>query len=73
MLLHANAIAELVELRKQSTSIEWPAFVGYCIYTAGTVHVHGAHYKGGREGEVFSASADFSSREMQQLSELQYV
>ena len=71
--LHANAIAELVELGKQSASIEWPAFVGYCICTAATVHVHGAHYKGGREGEVFSASADFLSREMQQLSELRYA
>lgn len=47
--------------------------MGYCICTAGTVHVHGAHYKGGREGEVFSASADFLSREMQQLSELRYA
>jgi hypothetical protein len=71
--LHANAIAELVELGKQSAAIEWPAFVGYCICTAGTVHVHGAHYKGGREGEVFSTSADFLSREMQQLSELRYA
>ncbi|QSZ36878.1 hypothetical protein DSL72_006761 [Monilinia vaccinii-corymbosi] len=71
--LHANAIAELVELGKQSVTIEWPAFVGYCICTAGTVHVHGTHYKGGREGEVFSASADFLSREMQQLSELRYA
>jgi hypothetical protein len=71
--MHANAIAELVELGKQSLSIEWPAFVGYCICTAGTVHVHGAHYKGGREGEVFLASADFLSREMQQLSELRYA
>ncbi|KAG4033951.1 hypothetical protein MFRU_004g04460 [Monilinia fructicola] len=71
--LHANAIAELVELGKQSVSIEWPAFVGYCICTAGTVHVHGTHYKGGREEEVFSSSADFLSREMQQLSELRYT
>jgi hypothetical protein len=71
--LHANAIAELVELGKQSGSIEWPAFVGYCICTAGTVHVHGAHYKGRQDGEVFSASGDFLSREMQQLSELRYV
>ncbi|KAL3424110.1 fungal specific transcription factor [Phlyctema vagabunda] len=70
--LHANAIAELVELGKQSTAIEWPAFVGYCICTAGTVHVHGTHYKGA-PGEVFSASADFLSREMQQLSELRYA
>ncbi|KAJ5041247.1 uncharacterized protein L3040_005795 [Drepanopeziza brunnea f. sp. 'multigermtubi'] len=58
---------------KQSVAIEWPAFVGYCICTAGTVHVHGSHYTGGREGEVFSASADFLSREMQQLSELRYA
>ncbi|KAK2624932.1 hypothetical protein QTJ16_005301 [Diplocarpon rosae] len=68
--LHANAIAELVELGKQSSSIEWPAIVGYCICTAGTIHVHGTHYKGGRAGEVFSAAPDYLSREMGQLSEL---
>ncbi|RDL37756.1 Zn2 DNA-binding protein [Venustampulla echinocandica] len=71
--LHANAIAELVELGKQSQSVEWPAFVGYCICTAGTVHVHGSHYRGSFEGEVFSASAEFLSREMKQLSELRYA
>ncbi|KAK3327141.1 fungal-specific transcription factor domain-containing protein [Cercophora scortea] len=74
--LHANAIAELVELGKQAASIEWPAFVGYCICTAGTVHIHGAHYsRNGNAGEmnVFSSSADFLSREMQQLSELRYA
>jgi len=74
--LHANAIAELVELGKQTPMIEWPAFVGYCICTAGTVHIHGAHYnKNGMAGElsVFSSSADFLSREMQQLSELRYA
>lgn len=74
--LHANAIAELVELGKQTTTIEWPAFVGYCISTAGTVHIHGAHYsKVGMGGElgVFSSSAEFLSREMQQLSELRYA
>lgn len=74
--LHANAIAELVEFGKQATSIEWPAFVGYCICTAGTVHIHGAHYaRNGTSGEmsVFSSSADFLSREMQHLSELRYA
>ena len=74
--LHANAIAELVELGKQSASIEWPAFVGYCICTAGTVHIHGAHYSRiGNAGEmnVFTSSPDFLSREMQQLSELRYA
>ncbi|GAP85843.1 putative fungal specific transcription factor [Rosellinia necatrix] len=75
--LHANAITELVELGKQTGSTEWPAFVGYCICTAGTVHVHGAQYNrvGARGGDMgtFAASADFLSREMQQLSELRYI
>ncbi|KAI0543907.1 fungal-specific transcription factor domain-containing protein [Xylaria curta] len=75
--LHANAITELVELGKQTGTTEWPAFVGYCICTAGTVHIHGAHYNraGTRGGEMgaFAASAEFLSREMQQLSELRYV
>ncbi|KAB5515218.1 fungal-specific transcription factor domain-containing protein [Coniochaeta sp. 2T2.1] len=74
--LHANAIAELVELGKQTTTIEWPAFVGYCICTAGTVHIHGAHYSKVGMGDglsVFSSSAEFLSREMQQLSELRYA
>ncbi|KAI8954206.1 fungal-specific transcription factor domain-containing protein [Xylaria longipes] len=75
--LHANAITELVELGKQTGSTEWPAFVGYCICTAGTVHIHGAYYnravaRGGDMG-TFAASAEFLSREMQQLSELRYV
>ncbi|KEY70374.1 hypothetical protein S7711_08960 [Stachybotrys chartarum IBT 7711] len=74
--LHANAIAELIELGKQTSTIEWPSFVGYCICTAGTVHIHGAHYnKQGLTGELsaFNSSADFLSREMQQLSELRYA
>jgi hypothetical protein len=70
--LHANAIAELVEIGTASSIIDWPAFVGYCVCTAGTIHVHGAHY-GGREGEVFSVSPEFLSREMHQLSELRYI
>lgn len=64
---HSNAIAELVELGRNSPLVEWPAFVGYCVCTAGTVHVHGVHYKG-REGEVFSSSAEFLTREMHQLT-----
>ncbi|KAI0421350.1 fungal-specific transcription factor domain-containing protein [Xylaria grammica] len=75
--LHANAITELVELGKQTGSTEWPSFVGYCICTAGTVHIHGAQYNrvGARGGDMgtFAASADFLSREMQQLSELRYA
>jgi hypothetical protein len=70
--LHANAIAELVEIGRASSIIDWPAFVGYCVCTAGTIHVHGAHYRG-REGEVFSVSPEFLSREMHQLSELRFI
>lgn len=64
---HSNAIVELIELARNSSLIEWPSFVSFCVFTAGTVHVHGVHYKG-REGEVFSTSAKFLTREMQQLS-----
>ncbi|KAL9070642.1 MAG: hypothetical protein Q9157_005742 [Trypethelium eluteriae] len=70
--LHANAIAELVEIGKSSGITDWPAFVGYCVCTAGTIHVHGAHYPQ-RHGEVYSASAEFLAREMQQLTELRYI
>jgi hypothetical protein len=69
--LHSNAIAELVEFGRNSPSIEWPAFISYCVCTAGTVHVHGVHYKG-QEGEVFSSSAEFLAKEMQQLSWLRH-
>ncbi|OAA62550.1 Transcription factor [Niveomyces insectorum RCEF 264] len=74
--LHANAIAELIELGKQMPQIEWPGFVGYCICTAGTVHVHGAHYKktsSGNEISVFNDSAEFLAREIQQLTELRHA
>lgn len=64
---HSNAIAELVELGRNCPLVEWPAFVGYCVCTAATVHVSGVHYKG-REGEVFSSSAEFLTREMHQLA-----
>ncbi|KAF4463904.1 hypothetical protein FALBO_9267 [Fusarium albosuccineum] len=74
--LHANAIMELIQLGKQAGIVDWPAFVGYCICTAGTVHVHGSHYsKQGSQGEVnvFSSASEFLSREMQFLSELRYA
>lgn len=64
---HSNAIAELVELGRNSPLIEWPSFVSHCVCTAGTVHVHGVHYKG-REGEVFSSSGELLTREMHQLA-----
>ena len=70
--MHANAIAELAELGRQTPNMEWPAFLGYCLCTAGTIHVHGAHYRG-QEGEVYSLSAQFLSRELQHLSELRFT
>lgn len=74
--LHANAIAELVELGNRIGTIEWPEFVGYCICTAGTVHIYGAHYHKSDTDpnpDIIGSSADHLSREMQQLSELRYV
>lgn len=70
--VHANSISELIQLGKSSPVMEWPAFMGYCIATAGTVHVHGSHYKG-EEGEVFVSSPDYLTREMQMLSELRFI
>lgn len=71
--LHANAIAELVEIGKNLSIVDWPSFVGYCICTAGTIHVHGAHYMSLREGDLFGNSTEFLSREMQQLGDLRFV
>jgi hypothetical protein len=71
--LHANAIAELVEIGKNVAMIDWPSFVGYCICTAGTIHVHGAHYMSIREGDLFGNSTEFLSREMQQLGDLRFI
>lgn len=69
--LHSNAIVELVEFGRNTSLTEWPAFISHCVCTAGTVHVHGVHYKG-LEGEVFSSSADFLAKEMQQMSWLRH-
>jgi len=66
---HANAIAELVGIGRISSVDDWPAFVGYCLCTAGTVHVHGAHYMA-REGDMFARSAEYLSREMTMLSDM---
>ncbi|TVY74615.1 hypothetical protein Focb16_v005905 [Fusarium oxysporum f. sp. cubense] len=73
--LRANAIMELIQLGKQSGIVDWPAFIGYFVCTAATVHVHGAHYsQQWNQGEcnVFSSAAEFLSREMQFLSELRF-
>ncbi|KXT03679.1 hypothetical protein AC578_5173 [Pseudocercospora eumusae] len=71
--LHANAIAELVQIGRNTSLLDWPSFVGHAICTAGTIHVHGAHYLSYREGDAFCHSADFLSREMNQLLELRAI
>ena len=70
--MHANAITELVEIGKNSAIMDWPAFVSYCVCTAGTIHVHGAFYQG-QTGDVYSMSSEFLSREVQQLTEFRYI
>ncbi|OLN90334.1 hypothetical protein CCHL11_09070 [Colletotrichum chlorophyti] len=41
---HATAIIELVGQTIPSNSLQLPPFVGYCIFTAGTIHTHGMHF-----------------------------
>lgn len=67
--LHANAIASLVEVGRACSVVDWPSFVSYCLFTAGTVHVHGAHYAG-RAGDFFARSAEYLSKEMTLLQEI---
>lgn len=68
--LHANTITELVEIWKAKIPIaDFPAFAGYCISTAGSIHVHGSFYQSG-EGQVFSQSQEFCSLELRQLADM---
>ncbi len=74
--LHANAIAELVELSRQIGRMQLPGFVGFVVSTAATVHVHGAHYTTSNNSgdvSVFLPSADFLAREMEVLNEIRYL
>ncbi|KAL0767329.1 hypothetical protein CaCOL14_010179 [Colletotrichum acutatum] len=41
---HATAIIELIDHAMQTKFLELPAFISFCIFTAGTIHVHGMHY-----------------------------
>ena len=71
--IHANAIVELIETGKNAGTIYWPGFVGYCLCTAGTVHVHGAHYTLLQEDPLFGNSADLLTRESSLLSDLRFM
>ncbi|SMY29213.1 unnamed protein product [Zymoseptoria tritici ST99CH_1A5] len=70
---HANAIAELVQMGRNSALLDWPSFVGYCIATAGTIHIHGVHYMSYHPNELYYKSADYLSRSMDQLLELRTI
>ncbi|OHE98478.1 fungal specific transcription factor [Colletotrichum orchidophilum] len=45
---HATAIIELIDRTLQTKFLKLPAFISYCVFTAGTVHVHGMHYTNDR-------------------------
>lgn len=68
--MHANEITQTVEVGKSFGFSLWPAFVGYCLCTAGTIHVHGAHYVSFQEGDLYRSSADYLRKEIAQLAEL---
>lgn len=70
--MHANEIAQTVEVGKGFGFTLWPAFVGYCLCTAGTIHCHGAHYVSFQEGDLYRSSADYLTKEMAHLAELRY-
>lgn len=68
--MHANEIAQTVEVGKSFGFTLWPAFVGYCLCTAGSIHVHGAHYISFQEGDLYRSSADYLRKEIAHLAEL---
>lgn len=70
--MHANEIAQTVEVGKSFGFTLWPSFVGYCLCTAGTIHVHGAHYVSFQEGDLYRSSADYLTKEMAHLADLKY-
>jgi hypothetical protein len=65
---HANAITELVGLAEMSgiPHADWPVFMSYCVFTAGTVHLHGIHYAA-KEGGPWAQSAQYLTQDMRHL------
>lgn len=70
---HANAIGDVVEKGKAKLYSNFPPFISYCILTAGSIHVHGAHYTGKRDKELYGRSIEFLSSGMQLLAYLRFV
>ncbi|KXH30056.1 fungal specific transcription factor [Colletotrichum simmondsii] len=48
---HATAIIELIDHSMQTKLLKLPAFISFCIFTAGTIHVHGMHYTNDRQDQ----------------------
>ncbi|KAF4777440.1 fungal specific transcription factor [Colletotrichum scovillei] len=48
---HATAIIELIDHAMQTKLVELPAFISFCIFTAGTIHIHGMHYTNDRQDQ----------------------
>ncbi|ATY65518.1 Fungal specific transcription factor [Cordyceps militaris CM01] len=74
--LHANAITELADLARQTGRIQMPGVAGYCIFTAATVHVHGAYYtKSPSNGDmtVFLPSSSLLTKAKEMLNDLRYI
>ncbi|CZT20939.1 related to nitrate assimilation regulatory protein nirA [Ramularia collo-cygni] len=72
--LHANAIGELCQIASHSTTLtDWPSFVGYCICTAGTIHIHGTHYVSYPQSDTYRQSGEYLSRGMAHLLELRSI
>ena len=68
--VHANAIIETIEEGRAKRYVNWPPFVEYCVFVAGTIHVHGAHYNGCDKSSLFGRSVEFLSCAMQHLADL---
>ncbi|EWC44776.1 hypothetical protein DRE_06414 [Drechslerella stenobrocha 248] len=45
-LQHAKVLTDLAHQAANTPSIEWPAFMSYCLTSAATVHLHGTQYTG---------------------------
>lgn len=71
--LHADAIVEIMEKGITKGYVTWPPLVGYCILTAGTIHVHGAYYTGIRDRDLHDRSMQYLSFDMRQLADFRFI
>jgi len=67
---HASTINDLLDHATRISTQEWTSFVGYCLCTAGTIHIHGALYTPREGSDNFSKSIDYLTQTMNQLDEI---